>query len=316
MNEIEIIRYTPEAKEKWNMFVRESKNGTFLLDRDYMDYHADRFEDHSLLFFRNGNLHSLLPACRIDDTLVSHAGLTYGGLIMNSRTTTADTLLLFKLLKQYLLDEGFSGFYYKPVPHIYHTLPAEEDLYALFRINATLTVRNVSSVIDLSNRLKFRDIRKSGIRKAKRCGVKIVESDDLNSFWTILSANLLDRHHATPVHTIDEISALKSRFPDNIRLHAALIDGRMIAGTLVFDTPQVLHTQYISASPEGKECGALDLLFATLTDEIYPDKRYFDFGTSNEDRGQKLNESLIYQKEGFGGRAICYDTYSIPLIPC
>ena len=38
-----ITRYSAENKERWDRFVRLSKNGTFLLQRDYMDYHADRF---------------------------------------------------------------------------------------------------------------------------------------------------------------------------------------------------------------------------------------------------------------------------------
>ena len=41
----------------------------------------------------------------------------------------------------------------------------------------------------------------------------------------------------------------------------------------------------------------------------YKDFDYFDFGTSNEEGGKVLNTSLIYQKEGFGGRGVVYDTY-------
>ncbi|MGG6545868.1 UNVERIFIED_CONTAM: GNAT family N-acetyltransferase, partial [Prevotella sp. 15_C9] len=42
-----IIRYSAGDKERWDRFVRRSKNGTFLMQRDYMDYHADRFQDCS-----------------------------------------------------------------------------------------------------------------------------------------------------------------------------------------------------------------------------------------------------------------------------
>ena len=47
----EIVRYTAEKADEWNAFVAESKNGTFLFNRGYMDYHADRFVDHSLMFY-------------------------------------------------------------------------------------------------------------------------------------------------------------------------------------------------------------------------------------------------------------------------
>jgi hypothetical protein len=36
---------------------------------------------------------------------------------------------------------------------------------------------------------------------------------------------------------------------------------------------------------------------------------YLDFGKSTETHSDILNENLIYQKEGFGARAVCYDTY-------
>ena len=82
-----------------------------------------------------------------------------------------------------------------------------------------------------------------------------------------------------------------------------------MAGTLVYETAKVVHTQYISASPEGKAKGALDMLFDHLVNDVYVGSRYFDFGKSTEDGGRYLNESLIFQKEGFGGRGVCYDTY-------
>ena len=44
---LKVIKYTRPLKEEWDAFVDVSKNGTFMLIRDYMDYHADRFIDHS-----------------------------------------------------------------------------------------------------------------------------------------------------------------------------------------------------------------------------------------------------------------------------
>ena len=66
---LEVRRYTGEHSDEWNRFVAASKNGTFLFDRNYMDYHADRFSDHSLMIYRNGSVYALLPANVKDDTL-------------------------------------------------------------------------------------------------------------------------------------------------------------------------------------------------------------------------------------------------------
>lgn len=45
----EIRKYNDTDKEAWNAFVDQSRNATFLLNRSYMDYHSDRFTDHSLM---------------------------------------------------------------------------------------------------------------------------------------------------------------------------------------------------------------------------------------------------------------------------
>ena len=74
----EIIKYTPEYRQQWDEYVAKARNATFLFYRNYMDYHSDRFKDYSLLFFKKGKLHSILPAHQVGKTLCSHFGHTYG----------------------------------------------------------------------------------------------------------------------------------------------------------------------------------------------------------------------------------------------
>ncbi len=306
----------------WNAFVARSRQGTFLLDRNYMDYHHDRFTDFSLVVFRNGDIYALLPANITGDTLWSHQGLTYGGLITDTKATTADVCEAFRLINGYLRSEHVSHVVYKAIPWIYHRLPAGEDLYALTNVcNASICAREISSTIDIDDRLQFTELRRRGIKKAIRSSVTAGESGDMAAFWSILDSNLTDRFGVHPVHTLQEIQLLKSRFPDNIRLFMACAkDGTPLGGTLVYETPQVIHTQYISASPEGKACGALDLLFDHIINNVYSDRdkyphiRYLDFGKSTEAGGHRLNHGLIFQKEGFGGRGVCYDTYKYDLL--
>lgn len=310
MFETEIRRYAPEEAAAWNRFVAESKQGTFLFNRNYMDYHADRFKDHSLTFWHKGRICALLPANSCGTTLYSHQGLTYGGLLTGPKSTTVQVCDMFKSLNAYLKQEQFTQVVYKTMPWIYHRWPAEEDLYALTQIcHARLIARHISSTLILQHRLKFTESRKSGIRKAKREGITVGESDDLTDFWNILEQNLEHKYGTRSVHTLSELQLLKSRFPQNIRLYMACKEGRPLGGTLIYETPQVIHTQYISASPEGKAKGVLDLLFDHLINQVYKEMPYFDFGKSSEGNGERLNAPLIFQKEGFGGRGVCYDWY-------
>ena len=305
----EIRRYTKEEKDAWNHFVDNSKNATFLFNRNYMDYHSDRFEDFSLMVYRKGKLHMALPANRGADILYSHQGLTYGGFIMSLKVTVLEMLEVFSLLNDYLRVLGISKVVYKPTPYIYHKVPAQEDLYALFRNNAKIIGRNISSTIYQNNKIKFIESRKSGIRKAINNGIVIKESNDYAAFWRVLDDNLKNKYGTEPVHSLEEISFLHSRFPENIKLYLTYKDDIVLGGTVVYISEQVLHTQYISANSLGKELGALDLLFDYLINKEYLDIPVFDFGQSTEQMGNILNEALVFQKEGFGGRGIMYDIY-------
>ncbi len=115
---ISIQRYTPEHKRLWDEFVAKSKNATFLHFRDYMDYHADRFTDHSLMAFdAKGNVLALLPANIDGDTLHSHQGLTYGGWLTPIKHFNASTMLeLFDATIQTLKKTAFARLSTKPSP--------------------------------------------------------------------------------------------------------------------------------------------------------------------------------------------------------
>lgn len=307
---MKIRRYRREDKELWNSFVSKARNATFLFDRNYMDYHADRFDDNSFMFYHKGKLKAVLPANVAGDTLYSHQGLTYGGLLLDKKATVEDVLECFDSLNSWLRENAISKVVYKALPWIYQQYPSEEDLYALtWKCKAQLISRNIASTIVIDNKLKFAESRKSGIRKALSLNIEVGESNDVDGFWHVLEDNLGNRYNAKPVHTANEMKLLMSRFPNNIKLYVAKMNGEIVGGTLIYVTPQVVHTQYISASVEGKKHGALDLLFDYIINKVYANCRYFDFGKSTEQGGAYLNEPLIFQKEGFGGRGVCYDWY-------
>lgn len=309
---IEIKQYNLDDAAKWNEFVAISKQGTFLFNRNYMDYHSDRFADCSFLVMEKGRISAALPANRKGDTLYSHQGLTYGGLLTTERMTAEKVCSIFSELNILLKKMGIKQVVYKAIPWIYHRIPAEEDLYALTNIcHAQLVSRDISSSFSLHDVRKFTESRRSGIRKAARNGILVSESQDLAAFWNILNNNLTVKYDASPVHSLAELQLLMGRFPKEIKLYmATTTDGEPLGGTLVYETPNVVHTQYISASPDGKAMGALDLLFDYIINKVYKGRNgYFDFGKSTEASGTVLNQQLIHQKEGFGGRGVCYDTY-------
>lgn len=309
---VSVHRYGPADADEWNAFVAASRNGTFLLDRAYMDYHASRFRDHSLVLRdENGRAVALLPANEDAGVLHSHAGLTYGGLVVGVGSGSVHALAIIEAVRAYLRAQGLASLAYKTIPWIYHRQPAEDDRYALFRAGAQLTQRDVLSVVPREHRLAYQGRRSRGVKSARKAGISIVESTRFGAFWAVLTDNLRERHGTAPVHSLAEIERLHGRFPDAIRLFTACLDGAVVAGAVIYETDRVAHVQYISANDTGRRAHALDILFDSLLSDTYADKAYFDFGISNEQSGQVLNEGLVEQKEGFGARCVVHDHYEL-----
>lgn len=314
----DIVRYTADRKAEWDAFVKDSKNGTFLFLRDYMEYHKDRFEDHSLMYYKDGRLLALLPANRNGDALWSHQGLTYGGFVLGLKAHAAEVGEMFEATLEHLRAAGIKEWYYKQIPTVYHQLPAEDDSYWLWRNGAELVCCHLMSATDLNTDYNISSRRRTYASKLKREGWKIVSSSEstlLRRFWTVLSENLKERYGAKPVHSFEEIEKLQRLFPENIVCQGIESpEGTLEAGVLMFLSNQVARTQYISASPEGKASKALDCLFIHLL-EHYKNAGYhfFDMGTSMDEDSTHLNDGLVAQKEGFGARGIACRIYKLTI---
>lgn len=303
----EICRYKEDNKLEWDAFIDKSKNGTFMLKRGYMDYHSDRFVDCSLLFYLKGKLWGVMAGNVENDVWHGHKGLTYGGLVMSEKCVGADVVRAFEEMNEWLKSIGVKKVIYKPIPHIYSQMASEEDIYALFRNGAKLVARGLSSCIDMDEPMKWKQTRRTAFNKSIIEDVQVEVSKDIAPFWRILETNLMERHNVKPVHKQEEMELLMNRFPKEIVLYQAKNkNGAIIAGVLLYIYKNVIHSQYISANEEGKRCGAIE---AIMHEVLKLKTKYFDFGVSTENGGLYLNESLLFQKEGFGGRGICYDTY-------
>lgn len=308
---MKILKYEKKYKKEWDDFVENSKNGTFLIKKDYMEYHKDRFSDDSYIIVdEKDKIQALIPGTIKDDIFYTHRGLTYGGFILNKESKIKDIKEYFNLLNEELKNIGIKKVIYKLIPYIYHSYPSQEDEYILYTLDAKNIFTGISSTIDLQSNFKFNSLRKRGISKAKRLECFIEKDNDYKEFWKILQENLEKNHNTKPVHSLNEILYLKSLFRNNIELYVVKNKKlEVIAGVVLYINKDVIHVQYISANEEGKENSALDFLFNYLIKEKFKDKKYFDFGTSVEEDGKYLNEGLIFQKEGFGARGIVYKQF-------
>lgn len=315
-----IVRYRPEDKECWDAFVKESRNATFLHLRGYMDYHADRFDDWSLMAYKGDKLRALLPAEVAIDAdgrrmMGSHRGLTYGGWLLPARHIDGeDVLSLFDALMGYCRENGIAAVDYKPVPLIYHRMPSQEDVYALWRFGARRECVNISSTIRLGQNPGFNSQQRRNMSKFAKAypeaKIELLQSDEaVEEFHALLSECLAERHEARPVHSVSEMQMLRQRFEDNIEIYGVRREGRLQAGVCMYLTDEVAHSQYIASTSAGRREGALAWLFSKLIGEVYAGYRYFDFGISTEEGGRILNAGLLRQKSGLGGSGTVYERY-------
>ena len=277
-----------------------------------MDYHKDRFEDFSLMIYKEEKLYAVLPANKNGDTVYSHQGLTYGSFVLQESAKLKSTFIAFNEVLKFLFEEGVEKLDIRIIPTFYNSLPSDELEYILFKAKASLIKRDVIMLIDYQNKIRFQKNRREGINKAKRKRLVVKIDGNYESFWNeILIPNLKAKHNSSPVHSLNEIKLLAARFPKQIVQVNVYQDDKIVAGTTVFLTKNVVHPQYVSANLDKNGLGSLDLLYDFILEYFKEGRNYFSFNTSSEESGKLLNEGLLFWKESCGARPHVFNNYEI-----
>lgn len=308
---IKVIRYENRLKNDWNCFVDEAKNGVFLFQRTFMEYHKDRFEDFSLLFYENNKLVALLPACKTGTICYSHKGLTYGGLIVKKTCKFDLYKAVFLALNNFLKEELFTEFVVKTIPSLYCET-ANEELVFLHQFYGSSVEMNIGSVIYNDKKLVFSKSIVRNANNAQKKGIIIKKTNDFKTFWDeLLLPRLQERFNKKPIHTLEEIIYLNEHFSSEIELYGAFLNDEMIAGTVLFNNKNFVKSQYIASKSIYNKLGGLDLLHYEIIKNLKT--LYFDFGTSSQDTSTLENTNLLSWKEQFGARTIVFPTYTFKI---
>ncbi|MBO3117649.1 GNAT family N-acetyltransferase [Winogradskyella sp. DF17] len=312
MQEFKVNIYSSANKPEWDEFVSQSNCDTFLFLRDFMDYHKDRFQDSSLMIYRDSKLVALLPANKENDILFSHQGLTYGGLVYKKFLKSSDAINIWCAILKFLHKNSCNTLFLKELPYVYLENSVNNSMsYILFKTEALCKRVDMHSIINLEQ-YKLSNSRKEGVKRGKKAGLVVKESETLELFWNdILIPNLKSKHGVIPVHSLSEIKSLKSKFTNNIRQFNVYDQDRIIAGTTIFEMKSIVHCQYISGDSSKNSSGSLDFLHGHLITEVFSTKKFFSFGTSNINAGQQVNAGLQFWKEGFGARSITQGFFEI-----
>jgi hypothetical protein len=317
--DIAVREYAPENAEAWEDLVARSCNGTFLHTRRFLSYHGDRFCDRSVLVEdRKGRVVGVLPAAENPSrpgVIVSHPGLTYGGLVHDGSVRGASMISALRDIAYHYRGLGYRLLCYKAVPSLYHTEPADDDLYALFRLEARRYRSDLSAAIYLGHRGRVTQRRLRSRRTAEAAGVTTEESwNDIAGFWNILEANLARRHDTSPVHSLAEIRRLHDLFPEHIVLITGRLGETLAGGAVLFTAGPAMHMQYTATTDEGRAGCVTDLVMEHGIDLARRrGHRFFDFGVSTPHEGWYLDEGLYEFKVSFGAGGVVHDHYEIDL---
>ena len=324
-----VIPYSVNHRALWDEFVSQSKNGSFVHRRAFLDMVSAEQTDCSVMVFSDlspeeahgeaplsvQKLVALLAATWDEPSLTvcSHPVPSCGALLLRPESTQQDGLLAMQAIFRYYISfMQARRMLYSPLPHIYSQLPADEDLYALFRAQARLCFRTVSTVLSVRQPLRSSSLRRQQARRAIDNGFyidRLIEGDhdSVEAFCHLPALQ-------APTGSAQQLAQLIAAFPSHIKLYLVRLNRQIVAGALVFELRTVALVRHVAASPEGREGGALDLLFHHLTTERYRQMDYIDFGPSAPDGGL-ADDALVAHKESLGGRAVCRDTYEVTLTP-
>lgn len=316
MKNYSVKLYRESDYANWNAFIGQAKNATFLFHRDFMEYHKDRFEDFSLIVFEREKLVAVLPANRVGDIVYSHQGLTYGGLVYSPKLNGEKVENILDSLVFFFKENEVKSFCFKPIPLFYSSKGNSEMEFFMLKKGAFLDKKEMNLGINLAMPLTISKSKLKHFRKIEELDLEMVEEQHLESFWElVLEPRLLEKYNATPVHTLQEITKLKEKFPNNIKQFSVYFEDVIIAGITLFETETVVKSQYGATTKKGEELRALDFLFINLIEKFKSEgKLFFDMGIVNEDNEKGYHAGLLKQKEELGCSVYSQDFYKMNFI--
>jgi len=316
---ISIKKYSKIFINEWNDFVAFSNNGSLFANRHFLNYHIKRsFKDCSLLFYYNKKIVAVLPAAIKKNSLYSHPGASYGGIILASGVNFKTINLIVKELTQFCLKKNFRSIVLIMCPQAYFLNTDESLNYILERRGYHIKERYISHIVSIKSK---KDVKTLLTKRKQRYinslsennSFKLQESNSFGAFYKILF-NLKKKYNAPPTHSLDELKKIKKLFPKKCMLITSKLNNKVVGGTfLLFINKKVSLVFYnvVLDSHRNSQLSAYQLYHSMAVSKKLGCE-LVDFGVSqNPERLDPLSPkmSLIQFKEHFGARGAMRTIY-------
>lgn len=311
MSVLQVARFEPNDALMWDRIVATSPQGALQHRRRFLDYHGDRFSDRSLVVWRDEMPVAVYPAA---DSLarfgevVSHPGAAYGGLVLAPGVRVSEVPGIVEAVIGHYQEAGVRRLVVRPPWHWTQLRPNEVFVHELLRRGATAHPWQLVSVVDLSHSLALSSRRR---RMLQRGTSRLSVSWDVGhmpQYWRILEERLLISHSVEPTHSLDEVTDLAMRFPDNLFLVTAWAANDIVGGALIITESTYQHVQYIAATDAGRDSGATDVVVVSAAERARTGGvKSLSLGSSVEPQDHSVNSGLIDFKSEFGA-----STFAVP----
>jgi len=313
--EIEIQKYSLKFKELWDSFIDKADNGFFFFKRNYMEYHADRFYDYSLIVFIDNEIKALFPCNLNGDIIYSHQGLSYGGVL---HEVDADIYILnsiHKAIISYFNNLGIKHINISPIPSLYSK--TKNDFYEqiLKEEPTNILVQKPISTID-HELVKLPTRRKLRIPKTHEDNYCFEIVDDMNMVWPMIEQCYLSQHGFNPVHSQSEIAYLKNCFPEKILINTIkenVPNAPILAALITLDDKRIVKFQYIGYTEIARKANVIDYLYYKTINKSISENKNVDMGHSIDINSNQINNKILFAKRRHGAVEITATTYSIDL---
>ena len=319
---MEIIEYTEEWKEEWDLFVEKSSNGTMFHMQKFFDYHIPgKFTFNHLLFLDKKKIAAVLPGSLINNELYeSPIGASYGSIVIPD-ITFKRTMEIVTTLIQYSKSKGWKELLLTAAPMIYETYPNHNLDFAMLWQGFKFDLHYISSGIKLNKDIdimsRFKPTIRRNIRKSFKEGLRVEINERYDQFYPILIENK-SRHNVKPTHTYEDLLKLKSLMPDRLKLFMVYMEDKPIAGSLMFYANNnvaicfynMLLYEFAKYKPIQR------VMYEVVKDATEHGYNYVDIGVSQDtsaDNPMTPSESLIDFKEKFDAKSIMRNTLRLKL---
>jgi hypothetical protein len=322
---LEVVRYDPARHAAmWDTFIPRTVNGNLFHTRRFLGYHPPgRFEDHSLLFFDQGNLICVAPGEARDGQWSAHRYSSHGGLAVLPDMRADRCLDIVHGLLTYAVKQGWHRLSMRFAPACLHRGSIEPLLWALeifgFQEQGKeLAWCFMAPAAESEEELlgRYSNGAHYAATKAIKDGLVVRISDDFPAYWALLEGNLRRKFNVGATHSLEEIKRIRELCPGEIALWAVFNrENRMIAGSVIFEVaPNSGHMFYSAQDYTYQALRPTSLLMHELHMEyVVRRKGRLNLGVITAHGAEELNLGLSWFKQSYAAQPFVRRSFSIEI---